>query len=190
MSKWVIGILAASGIFAVFALVICLYGIGVYNKEARLRNTIVNKQKDNTSEYDSLWKKISQAAQVTDGQKQALMEIIVGYANARKGSGGGSLAQMIHEAVPNVDTSTFNNLQNIIVSSRDGWTMRQKELLDLKREHDNLIDTFPGNILLSILGRQKIDVVIVTSTRTENSFKTGKDDDVDVFGKKPQPVEK
>jgi hypothetical protein len=185
MNKTLIG----CGIFLVLGLVIVLI-LGIFfvttmNKETRLRNQITAKQTDNTSEYDNLWKKLSQSAQVTDAQKEALREIIVGNAQARK-SGGGSLATMVHEAVPTVDTSTFNNLLNIVTSSRDAWTMRQKELIDLKREHDNIIDLFPSNLICMVLGRQKIDIKIVTSSRTGEAFKTGKDDDVDLFNRKKE----
>jgi hypothetical protein len=34
---------------------------------------------------------------------------------------------------------------------------------------------------------RKIYVTIVTSTRTDNAFKSGKDDDVDVFQKNTNP---
>jgi hypothetical protein len=173
----------------VVVVVVIGIGLGVFvvstlNGEVRLRNAIVAKQKDNTSEFDNMWKKISQVAQVTDAQKDALLEIFQGYAKARSaGKEGGSLANWIHEAVPNVDTSTFNNLQNLISSSRDGWTMRQKELIDLNREHDNMIDVFPSSLVCSMFGREKIEIIIVTSGRTERTFETGKDDDVDVFKK-------
>ena len=110
------------------AIVLLLVGIIVstLNQETDLRTSIVAKQRDNQSELDNTIKKIGQSAQVTTAQKEALKEIIVWNAQARKG-GGGSLATFVTEAVPNVDTSTFNNLMNIITASRDGWTMRQKE---------------------------------------------------------------
>jgi len=185
MAKWLIALIGGLVFFGVIAVILFVWCVGLYNKEARLRNQIVAKQKDNT------WKKISQAAQVTDAQKQALMDIIVGNSKARAGNGNsGQLATFVHEAVPNVDTSTFNQLMNIVTSTRDAWTMRQKELLDFKREHDNLMDVFPGSILFSLLGKTKIDVTIVTSGRTEDAFKTGKDDDIDLFPKKNQPAEK
>ena len=185
MGKYLIG----CGILVVIGIVLVVifggYFVSVMNKETGLRNQMTAKQTDNTSEYDGMWKKLSQAAQVTDGQKEALREIIVGYADARK-AGAGSLATMVKEAVPNVDTSTFNNLMNIVTASRDAWTMRQKELIDLKRVHDNIIDMFPSNLVCMVLGRQKIDIKIVTSTRTGEAFKTGKDDDVDLFQRKPK----
>ena len=185
MSKTVMAILAVLGCGALVGIIFGASVIGTMNTEARLRTAIEAKQKDNTSEFDNMWKKISQVAQVTDGQKNALLEIFQSHAKARageKGQGGG-LMSWIQESVPNVDTTTFNNLQNIIVGSRDGWTNRQKELVDLERERIQMFRVFPSNIYLSLLGRNEGDVKIqlVTSSRTERSFDTGKDDDVNVF---------
>jgi hypothetical protein len=59
--------------------------------------------------------------------------------------------------------------------------MRQKELIDYKREHDNLRKLFPSCIFVG--SRPEIKIIIITSEKTENTFKTGKDNDVDVFGK-------
>jgi len=183
MSK---GLIITLGIVGIIVLILFVLGgsvIGTFNREVSLRTTIEQKQVDNRSEFDNFWKKISQVAQVTDAQKNAIKEILVGYADARSQGrdGNGSFINALHEAIPNLDLTTFNNLQNIIVGSRDGFTMRQKELLDLKREHDKLLRTFPSNIILSMFGRKPIDVMIVTSTKTEKTFETGKDDDVNVF---------
>jgi hypothetical protein len=182
MNKTLIGCGVIAFIGLIFVIILGGYFVSVMNRETGLRNHITAKQTDNTSEYDNLWKKLSQSAQVTDAQKEALREIIVGYAEARK-AGSGSLATMVKEAVPTVDTSTFNNLLNIVTASRDAWTMRQKELIDLKREHDNVIDLFPSSLVCTILGREKIEIKIVTSSRTGEAFKTGKDDDVDLFNR-------
>jgi hypothetical protein len=184
MKNWMIVTLAGLGIFILGLVMTIGSVISTANQEVDLRTAIVAKQKDNTSQFDAMWKTISQTAQVTDAQKKALIEIFTGYAQARSGNDkGGSLANWIHEAVPNVDTSTFNNLQNIITAERDGFAMRQKELLDLSREHNRLLQRFPSNIVLSMLGRKEIDIQIVTSTRTDNAFQSGKDDDVNVFQK-------
>jgi hypothetical protein len=172
-------------ITAVLVVVVVLVGlvaaqiIETYNAEVRLRNTIGAKQRDNRSEYDNLWKKISQVAQVTDTQKQALIDIFTEHARARGGiHSGDAVIKWLQESVPNVDTSTFTNLQNIIVGSRDSFTMRQKELLNLKREHDILLDSFPSGLILRTMGREKIDVTVITSSKAEATFDRGKDDDV------------
>jgi hypothetical protein len=192
MSK---GLIITLGIVGIIVLILFVLGgsvIGTFNREVSLRTTIEQKQIDSKNEFDNLWKKISQVAQVTDAQKNAIKEILVGYADARSQGrdGNGSFINALHEAIPNLDLTTFNNLQNIIVGSRDGFTMRQKELLDLKREHDKLLRTFPSNIILGMFGRKPIDVMIVTSTKTEKTFETGKDDDVNVFPVAKPNVEK
>ena len=81
------------GILAVVALFLVVWFVGVMNQEVRLRNAIVAKQRDNTSEFDNMFKKISQVAQVTDAQKNALLEIFKGYAGARSADkeGGSSM---------------------------------------------------------------------------------------------------
>jgi hypothetical protein len=160
-----------------------------HNVEVQQRNLITMKQKDNTSEFDNMKKVIREVAQVPDHQFDKLKELFSSYAEARSGGKGGNAPIMnwIKEAIPNVDAKTFENLQNIILAKRDGWTQRQKELLDFKRVHDNILDVgFRGLILTKVLGRSKIDVQIVTSGATKRAFETGEDNDMDVFGKKAE----
>jgi len=187
MNKVWIVVLGLLGIIVLTVLVLGASVISTFNREVSLRTTIENKMTDTKSEFDNLWKKISQVAQVTDAQKNAIKDILIGYADARSQGrdGNATFINALREAVPNLDLSAFNNLQNIIVGSRDAFTMRQKELIDLKREHDKLLRSFPSNIVLGMFGRKEINITIITSSRTEETFKTGKDDDVDVFKSKP-----
>ena len=185
MSKALMVLIAVS-VCGVIVVGICgLYFVSVKNTEVGLRNAITAKMKDNESEFDNMFKKIAQTAQVTDAQKNALKEIFIEHAQARSaGSKGGSLATWVQESVPNVDTTTFNNLQNIISGSRDRWTMRQKELIDLSREHQNLLMRFPSSIVCSAFGAQPITITVITSTHAKEAMQTGTDDNIDVFQKK------
>lgn len=180
MNKVIIAGIGLAGTFVLAIFVVIIMYFSYSNSEVRLRNAIVAKQKDNQSEMDAMWKNISQTAQVAEKDRSSLMEIFNGYATARVGTDPKTpLMNWIKESVPNIPPGTFDKLMNIIVSQRDGFKFRQKELLDFKREHDNIIDTYPSHFFVG--GRGKIDVVIVTSTRTENVFKTGKDDDTQLF---------
>ena len=178
-------VLAVIGVLVCLSIVMSVMFINVMNREVKLRNTIDAKQRDNVSEFDNMWKKIAQTTEVAGEHKNALREIFISHATARTdGKGqGGSIASWVQESVPNVNLDTMNNLQNIIIGSRDSWTMRQKELLDLKREHDNLIDVFPSSVVCGILGREKIDVTIVVSLKAEQDFKSGSDNDIKLFDK-------
>lgn len=181
MSKGLIIGLSVLGIVVMFIFIVAGAFISTSNEEATLRVAIEAKQKDNTSEFDNMFKKICQVAQVSSKQMESLKEIFNGYAQARSTGGDNQIMTWVKEAIPNVDTTTFNNLQNIITGSRDSWTMRQKELIDLNREHEKLLSIFPSNVILSILGRKSIEIKIVTSGRTDKAFETGKDDDTKVF---------
>lgn len=170
------------GVVAFLGINIGVYFMTTLNREASLNTTKVAKQLDNTSELDNLKKKISQTVQISEKQFENLKSIIVGNAEARS-SGGNTDAIMtwVQESVPTVDTSVYNNLINIITSSRDAWTMRQKELIDIDREHRLMYNTYPSKWVLTIIGRKPSDIIVITSTDTEEIFKSGKDDDVKLF---------
>jgi len=184
MNRTLMAIAGIGSVIFLTLIMILLMGVSFHNKEVKLRNLIVNKQTDNKNEMDAMWKNISQTAQVAEKDRTSLMEIFNGYAQGRAGTDPKTpLMNWIKEAVPNIPSGTFDKLMNIIVSQRDGFKFRQKEILDYKREHDNLVSTFPNLIFATILGRDKVNVVIVTSTRTEEAFKSGKDDEVNLFNK-------
>ena len=175
MFKWLIG---GAAVLAVLVLVVVVQCVGISNEEIGLRNTITGKQHDNKNEFDNMWKQISQTTQVAKADRESLMKIFNGYASARKTGGDDQIMTWVHESVPNVDTSTYKQLMNIIVSSRNSWTMRQKEILQLKVQHDNLRMKWPGSWILS--GRPEIEVTIVISDRTEKAFETGSDNDTEL----------
>jgi hypothetical protein len=180
-----IAIVSLIGLLATSAIV-GMWWVSTSNSEIGLRNAMKQKQKDNENELaHNVQIKIKQAAQVTDAQTKALVDIIRGNSEARaEGTkGGGSLALLVREAVPNVDSSskTFQQLINVITSAREGFVMRQKELMAMKTQHDNIRQKFPSSIVCG--GRPEIEIVVVTSSQAAESFRTGKDDDNDVFKK-------
>jgi hypothetical protein len=171
---------AVLGVVGFLVLFVVSSWISANNQEARLRNQFTAKQTDNTSQFDNMWKKVAQSVEVTEKDRESLAKIFVQHANARTGDGGGgAVMKWIQESVPNVDSSGFRNLQNIIVASRDSWTDNQRQLLDIKREHDNLLDVFPSSLFLG--SRSRLKAVIVTSERTDDAFKTGRDENVSLF---------
>ncbi len=178
----VVGIIGAVAILGS-----CLIGgsiVSILNREGVLKVTLEAKQEDNKNQMDGMWKTIAQVGEVAEKDRETLSNIFKDYASARSGNGDSKVVfNWIKEAVPNVqvNSDTFKNLQNIILSQRDGFKMRQTELLDLNREHNQMFRIFPANVFLSMFGRKETQVVIVTSTRTDNAFKSGKDDDVNVF---------
>ena len=159
--------------------------VGFHNSEVGLRNAFNNKIEANTTDYDNMWKTISQVAQVPAQYRDDFKAVFVEYAEARNsGENSGSLMQWVQEAVPeDFDSSLYAKIQTVVEAQRGSWTTRQKELVALKQEHDNLIKKFPGVVYAGILGRTELELKLVTSTRTHNAFETGTDDDVSLTGK-------
>ncbi len=183
-----------AGIIGIIVLLLVVV-IGMYisynNKEAVLRNQITAQIKVNTAVYDEVWKVISQQAGVSSEYKESFKEVYIGIMDARYSKGDGSLMKWITESNPQFDSGLFKQLMTSIESLRAKFTNNQKTLTDLKLQHDNLLDVFPGSFfLVTIGGKEKIDIPIVTSTRTENAFETRKDDDVDLFKKEAPAASK
>lgn len=182
-TKIVLGIFLALfiGIGAIAVVGVSTY-LSLDTKELNLRNQIKQKQEANKAVYDNTWKTIQQVAGVANQYRNGFDSVYKHLMDSRYQKGDGSLLKFIKESNPTFDPSLYVRLDNTIEANRSEFTENQKELLDLKREHDNILDTWPGRWFLS--GRQKIDVTIITSTRTDKSFTTGKDDDVSLPGDK------
>lgn len=162
---------------AVFALELVHYS----NKEIKLRNRVAAEQEANEVDFDKTWKVIKQQAQVTDEYRDSFKDVYVEmmserYDNAR----GGSLMSWVQESNPTLDSSIYKQLMTTIEAQREGFNRRQIKLRDIKREHDDLIGTFPGSLFLA--SREPVEVKLVTSSKTKETFETGVEDDVDLFG--------
>ena len=150
----------------------------VYNTHISLKNQIEAKQKANEASFDTMWKKIQQVSNVSDKYKQGLKEVLIAYTEGRKEDSKNMLMRWGNEAVPNFDSTLYKQVNNVIVSSRDDFYKDQQILLDLNRQHNEFVERFPNNIFCSILKIEKIDIKIVTSTKTEQAFETGKEDNI------------
>lgn len=167
------------GLLIVVILVVIVVSMGVSysNAEIRLRNQISAQQNNMKVVFDNTWKVIKQEAKVTDKYKDAFAEIYPKLMDERYGNEGqGQLFSFIHESNPNFDASLYKKLMKTIEVQRTKFTYEQTKLIDFGREHENLLKTFPSSVFVG--NREPIKLNIVTSTKTEEIFKDGIDDDV------------
>lgn len=174
--KW--GILAAIGIFV---LLVIFSFIGTINSYSRLEVRAEAVQTDNQNVLDNTRKAIREAASVSDKEVEALTEIITGYAESRgpnPDGGDGNVVSigMVTEAVPGVTSvETLKRLQNIVVAGRKEWQVSQTRLIEVKRQADEKLAVFPSNVILGMMGKQKIEITVITSSETKDNFATGED---------------
>lgn len=161
---------------------VCIFGKGVnvYNTHINLKTKIEAQQDVNKANFDAMWKKISQVSQVSDKYKAGLTEVLNAYTSGRKTDSDQLLMNWIKEAIPNFDSSIYKQINNIVVSSRDDFFNNQKILIDLSRQHNQFIQKFPNNLFCGILNIQPIEIKVITSTKTEQTFETGKEDDIKI----------
>ena len=183
MSKTWIIVIALAAVALITGAVLLATGISIYNTQASLKNAYEMKVKSNEAEFDNMWKKIQQSTQIADAKKDGFRQIFTEYAKGRTAEGQGRMMTWVKETIPNVNLNIYNKVLNIMTGSRDSWTFRQNEAVDIARQYNQNLVTFPKNMLLHLFGFEKIDPKIVTSSRTEQAFSTGKDDDMNLFKK-------
>lgn len=166
-------------------LVAVLTLVGMYfhfsNTEVRVRNQAVAKQRANEADFDKTFKILQQQFNVAESAKDAFKDVYGGLMQARTENESKELMfKFTKEA--NIPAPEFNKLYEKVSSSievqRTDFAERQKELVDLKREHDNLRTTAPSSWFVG--GRPELQITVVTSTRTQQAFSTGKDDNLNL----------
>jgi len=129
-----------------FALVagIAVWAIGVSNSEVRLRNLATAEQQVSKQVFDSMWKIIAEQAEVNDSTGDKQIEFQKALVEGRA---GGTVAKFVQESSVKLDIRLAATLMRSIESQRIRFETSQKKLTDIKREHDNLIGTFPGSLI-------------------------------------------
>ena len=144
------------------------------NREASLRNRFVAQQKANEASFDAMWKIIQQKGQVADQYKSGFKEVYKEIMDGRYKEGGGSLLKFITESNPQFSVSLYKSLSASIEGERKRFLRDQQVLLDIKREHDDVLTRFPSRLFVG--DRPPLDAVIVTSEKTEDAFKSRREE--------------
>lgn len=171
---------AVGGLVGLVVMGLMMY-MSYSNSEVRLRNAVKAQQEANTTSFDTCWKIIQGQAQVADKYKDSFKEIYVGLMEGRHYEKGGNLMKFITEANPTFDTKLFEKVSNSIEGQRTAFMRDQQKLIDMKREHDNILMTMPGSFFVG--GRPPVEIRVVTSSKTEKTFESRKEDEIDVFKK-------
>jgi hypothetical protein len=168
-----------AGIAVVLGIIYFSMSISYTNHANQLEVSAKEKIKANKVDYDAVWKIISQQAGVVDKYQESFKEIYIGLMEERYSDGQGQMMSWIQEHSPNFDATMFNNLMNTIEAQRTDFATRQKELIAIEEEYNHMLVTFPASWFVG--DRELMDVTVVTSTKTEKVFDSGKEDDIELF---------
>lgn len=179
------GLLITIGAIVVLGVMFAVWAIGVSNTEKKLFLTGKAMEKSCQNNFDNMWKTIQTEAGVTDQYKEGFKEVYAEMLSARydadKGAGQQTLMKWIQESNPTFDSGLFAKLMNTIEGKREGFKIAQDQLIDIDRQHKSMRVTFPNSLIIG--GRPDLNIVVVTSAKTEEVYKTGQENDIDPFKK-------
>lgn len=178
MAKW-IG-LTIVGLVVFVGIVFGLVAISIFNNEAKLRNQFNAQQKANEASFDKVWKTIQSQASVANEERESFRETYEAIMVAQRGvAGNGSLASFLNQSQISVSDDLFQTLMVTIEAQRESFLQNQEKLLDIKRQHDNMLDTFPSSLLLA--SRERLEPKLVLSEKTDSAFSSGQENDIELF---------
>jgi hypothetical protein len=196
-------LLIAGAAVLVIGIGIFVAGVSWYNTAVSLEEATKAQYRDNQNQYDAMWKKIKEVAQVPEKYKEDFKDIIVSETKAKFGEGGSKAAfQWFRDRDVKLDASVYKKVQNVIETGRNDFKRGQTELLDKQRKYGYHLKSFwgrfwagwydmPGVVAGDVAppsdkdGDGKLTVLdydIVTSKKTKATFESGEENEpVKVF---------
>lgn len=177
--KWIIiGAIALITIGAITSFV------SFSNTEIELRNTFTQKYSERTAFYDKMWKVLSQKSQIAlknDSSFQNNVNVIM----AGRKDAPQVFMKWITESNPNANFNEvsilYQELSRAVEAQREGMLVQEKYMQDVVKQHSNLLQKFPGSFYNIFFSRSMLEYKPITSDRTDDVMKTGKDNDVKLF---------
>lgn len=183
-------IIAGIAVAALSILLTVIYfsvKVSSQNKEIELKKQTIAQQDVCRANFDKMFKTITNLAEIperfAEKSKEAFKEIYPALMDGRYKNDNTSLMKWVQESNPQYDMKSiqqlYMKLADAIEANRDEFFMEQKLLIDMKREHDTYTKKWPAS---SFVGDSAdVQITIITSTETENTYKTGKDDNIKLF---------
>ena len=177
--------LTAIVLFAIFgslAFVGITSYVSAYNYGNEAEKTIQAEYSNLSNVLGNYTTSIKEAAQIPAMQTEDLERLFTGSLEARYGADGSQAAmQWIREQNPNLDQSTYLQIQRMIEAGRNKFENHQTKFLDTKRVYETNLGYLWKGFWLRVAGYPTINLdefKIVTSTHAQESFETGIDNGV------------
>lgn len=174
--------LAIWGVAATLIFVLVSLTVSTSNQEVDVRSQFEQKMDERKAFYDKLYKILNQKSQIASKNDSSFRKNIDIIMSGRKDAEG-TVMKWITESNPNAQyaevSSLYKDLSRAVEAQREGFFEQEKTIQDIVRVHKNLLRKFPSGVLLTTLfGRKELVYTPISSDRTDDVFKTGKDNDV------------
>lgn len=175
----------ASAIVGVLIVLMVVTGfIGFSNNEVELKNRFTQKMDERTAFYDKMWKTLAQKSQIALKNDSSFARNVNAIMAGRKDAPQ-LFMKWVQESNPNANydavSKLYEDLSRSVEAQRDGFFVEEKMIQGIVYEHNNLLEKFPGSFYNIFFKRKALDYKPITSDRTDDVIRTGKDNDVNLF---------
>ena len=158
--------------------------ISFSNSEIGLRNSFNQKMTERTAFYDKMWKTLSQKSQIALKNDSSFRNNIDIIMSGRKDAPQ-VFMKWITETNPNANYSEvsmlYADLSRSVEAQREGFFVQEKVMQDIVKQHNNLLQMFPGSFYNIFFNRDGLIYKPITSDITDEVIKSGKDNNVKIF---------
>lgn len=181
--KKIITISIIIGIVIIGGIILANFA-GFSNDENELRRTYEQKISERTAFYDKMWKLLKDKSKITLKMDTSFHKMINEIMTNRK-DGEQIMMKWVTESNPGVTfdkvAEAYESLSRTLEAEREGFFNQEKVLQDIVKQHTILITNYPGSIYNCFFNRKLLDYKPITSDRTDDVMKTGKDNQSMVF---------
>jgi Na+-transporting NADH:ubiquinone oxidoreductase subunit NqrC len=168
--------IALLGILLLGTIIPAIMYVSYNNQEVQLRNEAKKQLGKIEAVHDEMWKVLQQKAGIADKYRDAFRSSYTDMISGRYSSGDGTLMKWIKEQNPTFDASLYKDVQAAIEIQRSNFTMQQARMLDIIRQHDNLLSMWPSSAFIK--NTEHIKYTVISSTRSKTAVETGLDNDI------------
>lgn len=169
MSKIIFGTIG--GLIVLFLGVYAIMYFSYNNQHKDLHNRYDAEVGVVETRLDNMWKIISDKFDMSQQYADDFKE--VAKINAGAFSEGGEVWKWINTQFPQIDPSIYKEVMATIEAERKGLENAQKKIIDITREHNNLVSKVPSSWFIS--DKTFMDWVVISSTETKEIMTTRED---------------
>ena len=176
MKAAIAGIVVVLGL--VFAIAAFLFSYNNMGNDLEQQIVAIQQNSMNVaSQYQNL---VFEAAQVPEMQRDDLKEVITAALEGRYGDNGSqAVFQAIQEDNPQIDSTVYVKLQQIMESGRKDFQREQTRMIEAVKVYKTKLGNMPSGFFLGLMGYPKINLEEfrpVTTERVRGMFETGNEE--------------
>ncbi|HNC58671.1 MAG TPA: hypothetical protein PLP33_24810 [Leptospiraceae bacterium] len=176
LPSWVVVLFGVFGLSVALVLCIVLWIFSALNSDTVLRNQLIQRNETAQTDYSAGYNILTNQYSLKKEEDAVLKDIYLGVVEGRYKNDKNVLFKMVTEQNPSIDREMAKRFFNSLEVYFNQRASNFKDLAELKRRHDTMLDTMPSSVIYRLFGREKIKIVYVKDSGTAESFKTGIDD--------------